>query len=44
MTKEEFERLSNAEKCRAIVDIINGKIKLDGGTKDESKRKNYRIY
>lgn len=29
MTKEEFERLSNAEKCRAIVDIINGKIKLE---------------
>jgi hypothetical protein len=34
MTKEEFERLSNAEKCRAIVDIINGKIKLEK-TKEE---------
>lgn len=29
MTKEEFENLSNAEKCRGIIDIINGKIKLE---------------
>lgn len=34
MKKEEFKELSNAEKCRAILDIINGKIKLEK-TKEE---------
>lgn len=29
MTKEEFEKIPNQEKCKTIIDIINGKIKLE---------------
>lgn len=38
ITKEEFLKLPDTEKCRLIVDHINGKIKIIfGGDKDDKR-------
>lgn len=39
ITKEQLLKLSDTEKCRVLIDIINGKIKYDTDVTKEEEDK-----